>query len=80
MEFKNVLICEHCKHELNKAESLEDLICLPYEWYIQKDLLEKWEIYSCTNCKRIYRKRKLLRYYINKIKEYFKNGDEPEWR
>jgi hypothetical protein len=70
-------VCD-CGHQVDQIESYEDLafnnIPIPYEWWLIKEttLFNKWDIYYCDNCKIIFRKRKLLKYYLDKIRRWFK--------
>ena len=68
MEKSSYLRCDKCFTDMKEAESLTDLPCIPYEWYKEKDITEKWKVYHCPNCKRIYRKSKRFNYYFNMIK------------
>ena len=72
MKSKSIYVCD-CGETVYQAQSLEDLPCIPFEWYKDKKLFNKWDIYYCSKCNLIFRKRKLLKNYYNKIKEYFKS-------
>jgi len=69
-------VCEKCGEKVDKITSLMDLavngIGIPYEWYKEKNLIEKWNIYVCRKCFIIFRERKLLKYYFNIIKGWIK--------
>ena len=67
MKTKKLAICDKCGKTLYPIKSLSNLTSLPYEWYIDKNLFKKYDVYACNECHIIFRKRKLLSYYWNKI-------------
>jgi len=73
MKTKTVVVCDECGKTIYPCTSLNDLICLPYEWYMDKNLFKRYDIYQCVDCRRIFRKRKLLKYYFNTVKGILKN-------
>ena len=73
MKTKTVVICDSCGATLDPIKNLIDLIALPTEWYKEKDLLLKYDVYQCVDCRIMFRKRKLLKYYFNIVKGILKN-------
>lgn len=73
MKTKIVIVCDSCDKILNPLKDTTELIAIPYEWVKIKDLIDRYDIYQCVDCKLIYRKRKsMLMFFFNKIKLFIK--------
>lgn len=70
MKYKRVVVCVKCEKKLDAVTKLIATFTIPYEWYIQKDFIKKWDIYYCEECNLVYRTSKRTRYYYNKIKTF----------
>ena len=64
-----IVICSECGKTLNPAKELIELICIPSEWYMQKDLLDKWTIYQCVDCGIVFRTSRKKERFYNQLKE-----------
>jgi len=75
MKSKQILVCEECENPMKQAKTLEDLPCLPSEWYKDKNLFKKFDIFYCSNCNRIYRRSKEFEFMLGQIWEFLKQFD-----
>ena len=67
MEIEIVKACAKCNYkQLTHVEVLEELPCMPFEWYEEKDIFERYDVFFCPECHIIYRIQKKW-YYTKKI-------------
>jgi len=74
MEIEKVKACMKCKcKQLTPVEILEELPCMPFEWYEEKEsIFERFDVYFCPDCHIIYRIQKKW-YYSKKIWAFLKS-------
>lgn len=74
MEIEKVKACMKCKYkQLVSVEILEELPCMPFEWYQDKEnIFERYDVYFCPDCHIIYRIQKKW-YYSKKIWAFLKS-------
>ena len=73
MEIEKVKACVKCKNnKLTQVQILEELPCMPFEWYEEKDIFERYDVYFCSECHIIYRIQKKW-YYSKKVWAFIKS-------